>query len=586
MTIQYHIGIDLGTTNSSLAYSEIGDEKIQKYLIHQLNSEDLVVQKPVLPSIIYLPAENEFSEDSIKLPWSSDNKYIIGEMAKNQWGRAGYRVVHSAKSWLCHKGIDRKKSVLPFSSEIDHKISSFEATFMILNHIKDSWNFDYKSGKLKGLFEDQKIVITVPASFDPAARDLTLEAALEAGYDDVRLIEEPQAAFYSWIESHKDNWRDFLEIDKKILVCDIGGGTSDFSLIESTQKDKSLSLQRISVGSHILLGGDNMDLALAHFLNKKLKDDGKNPDQKQFSTLLSQARDAKEDILSGKKDSVEVILAGSGSSLFASSMKVILEKKDVDKLLLDGFFSNCEKGDKANKKRQIGFRKVGLDYAYDPSILRHLSEFLSNQEGGFLLPDYLLFNGSMFQAEILKDCIINGLKSWGCEDLKVLTGNEFTLAVSQGASYFSSLSDSGGIRIKASLPFSYYIAVEKSQMAIPGMEPELSMVCIAPWGLEEGESVTLKDEELYLVTGENIQFRLFRSHIRKDQAGDVIDYNLEDFEELSSVEKTLESTAEQSFIPVNLETTATEIGTLDLFCHEVDGQKEKWKLEFNVREEI
>ncbi|MCO4784112.1 MAG: Hsp70 family protein [Candidatus Cloacimonetes bacterium] len=586
MSYQYHIGIDLGTTNSSVAYSKKDDSEIFEYLIHQLNSEDLLVQKPVLPSVVYLPAENEFSEDSIKLPWASDSRYIIGEMAKNQWGRAGYRVVHSAKSWLCHKGIDRKKSVLPFGSEIDHKVSSFEATFMILNHIKDSWNYDYNQGTLSGLFEDQKIVITVPASFDPAARDLTLEAALEAGYDDVRLIEEPQAAFYSWIESHGSDWRDHLEIGKKILVCDVGGGTSDFSLIESTEEEGNLSLQRVSVGSHILLGGDNMDLALAHFLNKKLKDDGKNPDQKQFSTLLSQARDAKEEILSGKKDSVDIVLAGSGSSLFASSMTVTLQKTDVNELLLDGFFTPCEKGEKANKKRQMGFRKVGLDYAFDPSILRHLSEFLSNQEGGFLLPDYILFNGSMFQAEILKEKIIDGLKSWGCENLKVLEGNEFTLAVSQGASYFSSLSDGGGIRIKASLPFSYYIAVEKSQMAVPGMEPELSMVCIAPRGLEEGQGVTLDDQELYLVTGENIQFRLFRSHIRKDQEGSIIDYNEVDFEEVSSVEKTLDAADEQRFIPVSLETTATEIGTLDLYCNDIEGMNEKWKLEFNVREEI
>lgn len=586
MSFQYHIGIDLGTTNSSVAYSEVGDPTIHEYLIHQLNSEDLLVQKPVLPSVIYLPAKNEFSEDSIKLPWASDSRYIIGEMAKNQWGRAGYRVVHSAKSWLCHKGIDRRKAVLPFGSEIDDKISSFEATFMILNHIKDSWNHDYKNGKLKGLFEDQKIVITVPASFDPAARDLTIEAALEAGYDDVGLIEEPQAAFYSWIESHGTDWRDHLEIGKKILVCDVGGGTTDFSLIESTQQEGNLSLQRISVGSHILLGGDNMDLALAHFLNKKLKDEGKNPDQKQFSTLLSQARDAKEQILSEHKESVDIVLAGSGSSLFASSMNVTLNKSDVNNLLLDGFFVPCEKGVKATKKRQIGFRQVGLDYAFDPAILRHLSEFLSNQDGGFLLPDYILFNGSMFQAEVLKNKIMEGLKSWGCDDLKVLEGNQFTLAVSKGASYFSALSDGGGIRIKASLPFSYYIAVEKPQMAVPGMEPELSMVCIAPRGLEEGQAVTLDDQELYLVTGENIQFRLFRSHIRKDQEGAIIDFNDSDFEELSSVEKTLDAVDEQRFIPVNLVTTATEIGTLDLYCNDVEGTNEKWKLEFNVREEI
>ena len=588
MTYKYFVGIDLGTTNSSVAYSRAEDSqsKIEQYKIHQLVSEGLVDALEVLPSLIYIPSERDFPEGSLELPWNDRPKVVIGEMARREWSRAGYKVVHSAKSWLCHNSVDPKESILPFKSTLDDekKISAFEATQMILRHIKDSWNYDVEVGALEGLLEDQSLVITIPASFDPAARDATLEAAHSIGLRNVLLLEEPQSALYSWIESQGDNWRDNLEVGRSILVCDIGGGTTDFSLMKTVDEEGSLGFKRIAVGNHILLGGDNMDLALSHLLKAKLKESGQTPDDKQFSSLQAQAREAKELIFGGDQDEVKVVLAGSGSSLFASSMETLLTRSEVDKVVLDGFFASVEHSDRPRQNRGLGLRDMGLHYATDAAIFKHLAQFLGSQDEEFHKPDLLLFNGSMFRAEILRDRVRDVLNMWPGDEVSELESRDFRLAVSRGATYYSRVSSGEGIRIKASLAYSYYVGVEKAEMAIPGMEPELSLLCIAPHGTEEGSRIRFEEENFYLVTGETSQFRLFRSAFRHDSLGQRLTHNEEEFEELSSLEKALEADSGEQYIPVVIETDVTEIGTLDLFCASVKEDDKRWKLEFQVRD--
>jgi hypothetical protein len=585
----YTIGIDLGTTNTSVCYTK--GEGFQQYLIHQLVSEGLVDARAVLPSVVYIPAEDEFSKEDVALPWEDDDGVIVGEMAKRQSVRAGYRVVSSAKSWLCHTGIDRRAANLPWGADIKGKLSAFDVTVKILEHIRNSWNHDFKKGLLEGSMEDQQIVISVPASFDPAARELTTAAATAAGFVNLRLIEEPQAALYAWIEEQGENWREELEVGKRIFVCDVGGGTTDFSLMEAEDESGTLALRRVAVGNHILLGGDNMDLALAHLLKKRLQDSGSNPDERQWNNLVSQARDAKEELLTGNKDKVEIVLTGSGSGLFRSAMKTELTKEDVSNTILSGFFADCALSDRPKQLMSGGLREIGLNYARDAAVLKHIAAFLCAQEGGFVKPDYILFNGSMFAAGILRERIIGNIDKWGGENqLKALVSRDFSLSVSRGACYYGRVAEGDGIRIKASLPFSYYIGVEKSCMAVPGVEPELSLLCIAEHGMEEGSSLNISDKSFYLVFGETVQFRLFRSPFRKDRVGFEIDESADSFEEVTNLEKTLElaDSAQEpengvKHVAVNLESCATEVGTLDVFCIDGTDQKKRWKLEFDVR---
>ncbi|MBT3784931.1 Hsp70 family protein [bacterium] len=585
------VGIDLGTTNTSVTYLDPETGSLTQYKIHQMISEGLMDARDILPSVLYTPADGEFSEGDLDLPWEKSPSWIVGEMARRQWSRAGHRVVHSAKSWLCHGALGGKDPILPFKSTIEDKVSAYEATLKIISHLKSSWNYDALHERVPARLEELDVVVTIPASFDPAARELTLEAAREAGLEKLRLLEEPQAALYSWLQDQSQDWRENLQVGNRILVCDVGGGTTDFSLIEAVDEEGHLALRRVAVGNHILLGGDNMDLALAHLLRARLEENEQKPDDLQFGSLLGQAREAKEEILSGSKEEVHVVLTGSGSSLFASSMETHLRREDLETVVLQGFFSPCELSDLPASSRAAGLREVGLAYAQDPSILKYLAQFLSQtlSGNGEDFPTTILFNGSMFQASLLQEKILSTLNSWSVanrgEEFQLLGGIEFPLAVSRGAAYYSWVSQGEGIRIKASLPYSYYIGVEKAQMAIPGMKPELSLVCTAPYGMEEGTSAHLDGELFYLVHGENVQFRLFRSPVRRDELGTRTDFTQDEFEEISCLEKELAADSQTEFVPVELESVATEIGTLEVWCQGAGATQEKWKLEFHVREQ-
>ncbi|MBR6074841.1 MAG: Hsp70 family protein [Victivallales bacterium] len=466
---------------------------------------------------------------------------------------------------------------------------------MILNHLKQAWNHLMASKDASNRLENQEVIITVPASFDAIARDLTVEAAnaLDLHFT---LLEEPQAAFYSWLAHNQETWRKQVEDGDVVLVCDIGGGTSDFSLIAVMGEEGDLTLQRLAVGDHTLLGGDNMDLTLAYTISTKLKKErGISLNQRQFAALTHSCRKAKEAFGSGNTDDQELVILGTGSGLVGGTITTKISYDDLKNAILDGFFPSCAISDKPSVSRHSGLRTMSLDYAADPAFTRHLASFLErhsfhDDNGNTLLPGVVLFNGGVTKPALFRDRIVETIQSWHGEnaaEVVVLQQDDSDQAVAMGAAWYSYVKRIGGIRIKAGSPRSYYIGVESSMPAIPGMEPPLEALCVVNFGLEEGSSVTIDAQGLALVVGEPTEFRFFSSTVRHDdKIGDRIDANdCPDLVELPPLQVMLTRSEEDSsvnLIPVKLRTDLTDIGTLQLWCEEIKGEN-SWKLEFDIR---
>jgi hypothetical protein len=597
---RYCIGIDLGTTNSVISYvdTHIDNPIPQTLLIPQLVAPGEIASLPSLPSFIYLPEAGEIDLKLLKLPWQNTGENIsVGSFALDMSAKSPDKVVSSSKSWLCCDKIDRHSGILPISMEGGNlrQISPVEAATLILNHLKSAWNYLMAADDPSNSLELQDVIITVPASFDAIARDLTVEAAKAIDLHFI-LLEEPQAAFYSWLAHNQDTWRKLVEDGDVVLVCDIGGGTSDFSLIAVMGEDGDLTLQRLAVGDHTLLGGDNMDLTLAYSVSAKLKKErGISLNQRQFSALTHACRKAKEAFGSGNMDDQELVILGTGSGLVGGTITSKLSYDDLKNAILEGFFPKCSISDKPLSSRRSGLRTMSLDYASDPAFTKHLSSFLVNhsfhdENGNTLLPGVVLFNGGVTKPALFRDRIIETLQSWHGEnstDVVVLEQKEADQAVAMGAAWYSYVKRIGGIRIKAGSPRSYYIGVESSMPAIPGMEPPLEALCVVNYGLEEGSSVTIDAQGLALVVGEPTEFRFFSSTVRHDdKIGDRIDANdCPDLVELPSLQVLLTRSEDESsanLIPVKLRTDLTDIGTLQLWCEEQNG-KNFWKLEFDIR---
>jgi hypothetical protein len=437
--------------------------------------------------------------------------------------------------------------------------------------------------------DSEEIVLTVPASFDAAARELTIEAAKQAGLHDVTLLEEPQAALYAWIQSVGDAFRKKVKVGDVILVVDVGGGTSDFSLIAVTEQDGDLQLTRIAVGDHILLGGDNMDLTLAHHLAQ-----GKNLDSWQFTALTYGCRQAKEALFADPKlKKAPISIPSRGSALVGGTIKMELTREDVTGVLIDGFMPKVSVTDLPRTARRTGLTQVGLPYAQDPGITRHLAAFLTRQsriaEGkSFVHPTAILFNGGVFKARVLKERVTEVLNEWLAKDsgtpLKELEGADLDLAVARGAAYYGWVRHGHGIRIRGGTARAYYVGVEAAMPAVPGFEPPVKALCVAPFGMEEGSKADIPPQEFALVVGEPTVFRFFSSSVRReDRTGDMIEdaARNEEFEEVAPIETTL-SGESGKLVPVNLQAAVTEVGTLELRCLEKNGAG-RWKLELNVR---
>src|SRR5260370_505074 len=425
---RYVVGIDLGTTNSALAFvdTNAGDEAQPEVLgIPQVVRQGQVEERPLLPSFLYLPGPNEIPAGSVKLPWNDAIDYSAGEFARVFGSQVPTRLVASAKSWLCHPGIDRRAEVLPWKAGDDgRKISPLEASTRYLRHLTEAWNHKLGKELPANRLEAQEIVLTVPASFDAAARELTVEAARAAGLEHLTLLEEPQAAFYSWLDSHRDDWRTRVQVGDLILVVDIGGGTTDLTLIEVGSEAGNLVLTRVAVGDHLLLGGDNMDLALAHAAAGAIKPGGRL-DLGQMLLLGHSCRQAKEQLFSDPKlASAPVTVLGRGRSVVGGSLRTDLKRDDVEKLLVDGFFPLCSIDDVPPTQRSAALQEIGLPYVSYPAVTRHLAHFLKRQsdalakrDGGAkrTMPNVVLFNGGVFKAEPLRRRLLEILTKWSAE---------------------------------------------------------------------------------------------------------------------------------------------------------------------------
>ncbi|ELP9500185.1 MULTISPECIES: Hsp70 family protein [Vibrio] len=626
-TPKFSVGIDLGTTHCVMSFVDTHNEdaRVEVMPIPQLTAPGTVETRSQLGSFLYQPHEHEMNPQSRVLPWSSEPKALVGAIARNLGSKTPIRLVASAKSWLCHAGVNRRDAFLPAGSpEEVEKVSPLRATELYLEHLKDAWNHTNPNHNLA----DQDVTITVPASFDPAARDLTAEAARNVGFVHLTLLEEPQAALYNWIDNSNDKWRDEVEVGDIVLVVDIGGGTTDLSLVEVTEDEGNLTLNRIAVGEHILLGGDNMDLALAYRLKMKLAQEGKELQPWQVQAMTHACRDAKEALLNDSElQSVPIVVPSRGSKLLGATLKTELTQEEVQQTLVDGFFPQVAITDHPVQRNRGALTQMGLPYAQDAGITRHIAAFLSKQANAlsasgngaeaaaqdfnpfanmpgmpgsdaaqsadFIKPTAILFNGGVLKSKLLATRLEDTINEWlieaDAEMAKRLTGVDLDLAVASGAAYYGSVRRGQGVRIRGGIASAYYVGIESAMPAIPGMAPPMEALCVAPFGMEEGSSVDVPSQEFGLIIGQPVNFQFFGSTVRRDDlAGTHLDYWApEELEELPEIQVTLpvsEGRREGEVVPVTLASRVTELGTLYLEAIAADNGQ-KWHVEFDVRED-
>lgn len=604
----YAIGIDLGTTHCALSWLDLtaaeGESVPQRiFPVPQLVAQGTVEERALLPSFLYLPHPDELAPDELILPWGRP-AFVVGEFARSRGAQTPIRLVSSAKSWLSHSGVDRRAPILPPDAPQEvERLSPLQASIRYLEHLRDAWNYAHPEAPL----ERQEVTVTIPASFDPAARELTAEAAQAAGLERLILLEEPQAALYSWIQRSNGHWRQQVRVGDLILVIDVGGGTTDLSLIAVVERDGVLEPHRVAVGEHILLGGDNMDLALAHVVARKLVGQGTQLDPWQLRALAHGCRAAKETLLARTdQEAVPVVVPSRGSCLIGGTLRTELTRDEVMATLVEGFFPKVEASARPAARARVGLTQLGLPYAQDAAITRHLAAFLGRQtqatedlEGferalppgaTFLHPTAVLFNGGVFKSPLLAERTLGILNDWlaaeGAPPARLLEGADLDLAVAHGAAYYGYVRRGGGVRIRGGTAQACYVGVESSMPAVPGLEPPLQALCVAPFGMEEGTTADLPPQEFGLVVGEPVRFRFFGSSVRRhDQVGTMLEYwSPDELQELGEIQITLpaDTRTPGEIVPVRLRAAVTETGTLRLEAVPRSGE-ERWKVEFDVR---
>ncbi len=620
MSNPFSLGIDLGTSNSAAAClfldpgSSEGPAEPCLVGIPQVTAPNALEEVPLLPSATYLPHPDEFGGGLPRLPWETDGQTALlrGRFAREHGAMIPDRLVTSAKSWLSNPHVDPRSAVLPWGADLPsgEKISALDASTGYLRHLKEAFLASPVAREQGWSPEDGMVVVTVPASFDEVARQMTLEAARAAGLGDVVLLEEPQAAFYAWTARAGSTWRQQVSPGDVVLVCDVGGGTADFSLLAMTGRDGELEIERISVGEHLLLGGDNMDLGLAYTVKSQLSSEGKEIDSWQMLSLIQSCRRAKEELFADESLPRSAIsIPSRGSSLFAKTLSTKLERAALDAVVLDGFLPLTPVTDLPAETGQSGLQEFGLPYAADPVISKHLARFLTRSlenvrntpdlaalvadrlelaSGRHLVPTAVLFNGGVFKPSATRRRILDLLASWNQGTApRELEGIEPDLAVARGAAVYGANRASGkGLRIKAGTARSYYVGLETSMPAIPGFKPPLKAVCVVPQGMEEGSERALAGREFGLVTGRDATFRFFSSEARgSDEPGLVVDDAARQLEETASLTVTLppiKGTSPGETVPVRLHALVTELGNLELWMHHT-ASDQKWKLDFKVR---
>ncbi len=600
----YIIGIDLGTTNCTMAYASIPNEHeqildLEQVAIHQVLAPQTVGSSFSLPSFIYYPLEEELKAKAAEIPWNRESPFVIGTYARDRGAELPNRFISSAKSWLCHTGINRRAKLLPLEAEEKScQMSPLEACTEILRHLSKAWDMAMPHAS----FSDQIVLVTVPASFDPSARQLVQEAAQQAEYPEIILLEEPQAAFYAWLYTHADEWRNQLKVGDSILVIDIGGGTTDFSLIYVEEENGNLQLKRQAVGSHLLLGGDNIDLGLAYFIKKKIEEQGHDLDHWQLQALVHQCRQAKEKLMGENPPvKVDITILGRGSRLISNTIKTEITLEEAQSFIINGFIPLVEPTEQSPVERKVGIQQMGLPYVKDPRISCQLAKFLSmtgesdaEQVDQLILPTAVLFNGGTMKSIAVRKQLMNVLNEWAKKlkkpAIKELSGADYDYAVSKGAAYYGLARQGRVVRIRGGTNRSYFIGVEEAVPAVPGIAPPMRAICIVPFGLEEGEERELENQEFALVLGERATFRFFShatsklSNGQEVKMGTVVRHWRQELSELHPVEAILsKEEGENKVVNVKLKSKVTELGVLELWCLASDGRK--WKLEFDIRQD-
>lgn len=583
---RFIVGIDLGTTNSAVAYVDTDPVKnphltVQLFRIPQLNEAGVIEALPVLPSFHYVAGAGEFPKGSLLLPWLEEEPaYAVGVFAREQGSKVPTHLIHSAKSWLSNTAANRRDKLLPFeTSESERKLSPVEASASFLRHIREAWNANMAKNDLTLCLEEQEVILTVPASFDEVARSLTVEAARVAGLEHLTLLEEPQAAFYHWLMEHESE-KSLLKEGDTIVVCDIGGGTTDFSLLKAVPEKEGMGFQRTAVGKHLLLGGDNMDMTICTVLEASLV--AEELETNQWLFLHHQARMAKEYLLSRTAGAHYTFwIPGKGSQVVGGGKTVAITFEQVESLLLDGFFGLYTWEEARQLKKGSGMRVMGLPYETEPSITKHLAFFLE-KSGQKEKPSALLFNGGALKPLLFQKRLLASLDKWFPEQepIRLLTSSNLDLAVAKGAAYFGKARRGFGVRVGGGTARSYYLSVDVKS---PSGEIQRHAMTLIQRGAEEGLCYS-PDRLFSLLPNRPVSFQLFHSNTRLgDFPGSLIPIEDEGLAPLASVQTVLRYGKQKEVtLPVKLEVSLTEIGTLELWLASTISDH-RWKLEFQLR---
>ena len=610
----YLVSIDLGTTNTVLAYCELGAppgaEQIQLFDIEQLVAPGEVGTAALLPSLRYHPTEGELAQGDLQLPWAQADvagveQVVTGRLARKLGAQVPGRLVASAKSWLSHPGVDRMAPILPWGAAADvAKVSPVAASASYLAHVRAAWNARFPQQPL----EQQQIVLTIPASFDEGARALTMEATRMAGLPRLRLLEEPQAAFYDWLFRHRDALASELAHSRLVLVCDVGGGTTDFSLIKIELRDGEPQITRVGVGNHLILGGDNMDLALAHLAEARMSASepataGARLSASRLSQLTERCRAAKELLLSADApERTTVTLLGSGSRLIGGAKSVELTRDEVRQLVIDGFFPVVGARDKPKRGRG-GIVEFGLPYASDAAITRHLAGFLQqhasaasgdadavNGDSVDAIPDTLLLNGGVFRADALAERLASTLAGWRGRPLQILHNDNPDVAVARGGVAYALGQLGRAPVIGGGSPRSYFLVLDEGQRP----DQPCRAICILPRGSVEGREILLADRSFALRLGRPVRFHLASSTTQTGaapKAGDIVDLHQGEYLRLPPVSTVLRAGGDNALkeIPVQIAATLSEVGTLEVHCVAIaadasSSPPQRWLLEFQLRD--
>jgi len=597
---RYIIGIDLGTTNSAAAYvdlqaSEGAGKRIKLFPIAQMTGPGEVSRLPVLPSFLYIPGDYDISKESLSDDWIGDDHTFAGAFARDHGAKVSARLVSSAKSWLCHANADRKAPILPWGTGAEvRKVSPVFATAAYLKHIRRAW--DQAHRQQEDWLQDQVVIITVPASFDEVARELTLEAAAMAGMGSVILLEEPLAAFYSWLMAHEKAWSQFIKPNELVLVCDVGGGTTDFTLIYLREvKDGSPRFERIAVGDHLILGGDNIDLALARHIELQFSRKLHSAGGDRWKSLCHQCRQAKEVLLDGKADTTKITLMGSGSQLIAGTQAATLKREDATRLVLDGFFPLATAGTQVSGNQRKGITEFGLPYEQEPAVTRHMGWFLEQhrQDVANLLkkerpePDVILFNGGSLKPAVIQDRIRSAVRHWFAqpdEQLpRVLHNPDLDLAVALGAAYYGLVKLGHGVRVGSGSPRAYYMGVAKKSEDQDRAETN-QCLCVVERGLEEGSDIELHAGRFEVLANQPVSFEIYSSSYRSgDRCGDLVTVD-DTLTALPPIQTVIQygKKGTQTQIPIHIAARYTELGTLALWCQSLISSH-RWQLQFHLR---